>query len=119
MVGRFSMTNATETVRAPESTRSRVSGEGGSNATARAASNATRQGEGEGGPISVFKVFSATKARDRETLGDRISAWIEANPQLRVLTTVLSLTSDREFHCLSMVLICTESQPAPAPRTRA
>jgi hypothetical protein len=58
--------------------------------------------------ISVFKVFSATKAGDREVLGERVSAWIEANPHLEVQQTVVSLSSDRRFHCLSLVLLCTD-----------
>jgi hypothetical protein len=63
-------------------------------------------------PISVVKVFSATKAQDREVLGDRISAWMEANPQLDVTRTCVSLSSDRKFHCLSFVLFCTERTAA-------
>lgn len=59
-------------------------------------------------PISLFKVFSATKARDRETLGERVTAWMEANPGIQVLKTVVSLSSDRDFHCLSFVLICAQ-----------
>jgi hypothetical protein len=59
-------------------------------------------------PISVVKVFSATKARDRDQLGDRVAAWLEANPHLEIRKTVVSLSSDSEFHCLSLVLICAE-----------
>jgi hypothetical protein len=59
-------------------------------------------------PISLFKVFSATKARDRESLGERVTAWLEANPDVDVLKTVVSLSSDRDFHCLSLVLVCAE-----------
>jgi hypothetical protein len=75
-----------------------------------AASTAPR---GKGGPapqgaISSFKVFSATKARDREVLGERVTAWIAANPAIEVLRTVVSLSSDRGFHCLSLVLVCTD-----------
>ena len=66
------------------------------------------------GTISLFKVFSATKARDRETLGDRVTAWIRANPGIEVLRTVVSLSSDREFHCLSLVLVCADGAHAAA-----
>jgi hypothetical protein len=58
--------------------------------------------------ISSFKVFSATKARDRDVLGDRVTTWIAANPGVEVLRTVVSLSSDRGFHCLSLVLVCAE-----------
>ena len=59
-------------------------------------------------PISVYKVFSATRAQDREVLGERVSAWLGANPHLEVRQTVVSLTSDSKFHCLSFVLICSD-----------
>jgi hypothetical protein len=50
------------------------------------------------------KVFSATKAKDREVLGDRITSWIRANPATRIVDKIVSLSSDREFHCLSIVV---------------
>jgi hypothetical protein len=50
------------------------------------------------------KVFSATKAKDREMLGDRITTWIRANPATRIVDKIVSLSSDREFHCLSIVV---------------
>jgi hypothetical protein len=56
--------------------------------------------------IDLVKVFSATKARDRETLGDRVTEWIRNNPGVQILRTVISQTSDSEFHCLSFVLLC-------------
>jgi len=56
--------------------------------------------------INLVKVFSATKARDRETLGERVTEWIRNNPGVQILRTVISQTSDSEFHCLSFVLIC-------------
>jgi hypothetical protein len=59
-------------------------------------------------PISVVKVFSATRAQDREVLGDRIGAWLAANPQLDVTRTCVNLSSDRKFHCLSFVLFCAD-----------
>ena len=59
-------------------------------------------------PISVYKVFSATRAQDREVLGERVSAWLGANPHLEVRQTVVSLSSDSKFHCLSFVLICSD-----------
>jgi hypothetical protein len=50
------------------------------------------------------KVFSATKAKDRDVLGDRITTWIRANPATRIVDKIVSLSSDREFHCLSIVV---------------
>lgn len=54
------------------------------------------------------KVFSATKAKDRDLLGERITTWIRANPAARVVDKIVSLSSDREFHCLSIVVFFAE-----------
>lgn len=50
------------------------------------------------------KVFSATKAREREELGETITRWLRANADLEVVDKVVSQSSDDEFHCLSVVL---------------
>jgi hypothetical protein len=55
--------------------------------------------------VNVVKVFTATKARDRESLGEVVTAWIARNPDVRVLKTFVMLSSDSQFHCLSIVLI--------------
>ena len=57
--------------------------------------------------INLIKVFSVTKAREREELGERVTAWIQANPEVQIVRTVLAQTSDSRFHCLSMILFCT------------
>ena len=49
------------------------------------------------------KVFSATKAKEREELGETISRWLRANPTLEIVDQVVSQSSDDEFHCLSFV----------------
>jgi len=50
------------------------------------------------------KVFSATKAKEREELGEVITRWLKANPDLEVVDKVVSQSSDNEFHCLSIVM---------------
>jgi len=50
------------------------------------------------------KVFSATKAREREELGDHITRWLRANPDIRIVDKVVTQSSDREFHCLTITL---------------
>ncbi len=49
------------------------------------------------------KVFSATKAREREELGERISAWL-AERNVEIVDKIVTQSSDREFHCLSITL---------------
>jgi hypothetical protein len=50
------------------------------------------------------KVFSATKAKEREELGETITRWLQANADLEIVDRVVSQSSDNEFHCLSVVL---------------
>lgn len=59
-------------------------------------------------PWNTVKVFSASKAREREALGDVITAWIRNNPQLEVVEKVVTQSSDAEFHCLSITLFARE-----------
>jgi hypothetical protein len=56
--------------------------------------------------FSIVKVFSATKSKDRERLGERVTSWLAANPTIEVVRTSVTQTSDRGFHCLSLVLFC-------------
>ncbi|MDF1564233.1 MAG: hypothetical protein P1V51_14385 [Deltaproteobacteria bacterium] len=50
------------------------------------------------------KVFSTTLARDRNTMGEQITDWLAENPDLEVVDTVVTQSSDREFHCLTITL---------------
>ena len=62
-------------------------------------------------PIATFtgvKVFSTTLARDRDALSDRITAWLHEHPQLEVVDQVVTQSSDKEFHCLSIILFYRE-----------
>lgn len=64
--------------------------------------------------ITSVKVFSATTARARALLGDQITAWLADNPAVRVVEAVVNASSDRAFHCLSIVLLCAGgASPAP------
>lgn len=50
------------------------------------------------------KVFTATKAKERENLGEIITQWIRDNPQYRVVDREALQSSDNEFHCLSILI---------------
>jgi hypothetical protein len=58
------------------------------------------------------KVFSATMAQERENLGDRITEWLRTRPQLAVVDTVVTQSSDEAFHCLAITLFYWEEIPA-------
>ena len=70
----------------------------------------TGQSPGKDGQMpavfSIVKVFSATKSKDREKLGERVTDWIAANPTLEVVRTSVTQSSDHGFHCLTLVLFC-------------
>ena len=53
---------------------------------------------------NAVKVYSATKARDREHLGDRLTDWLDDHPEVSVIDTVVTQSSDKEFHCLSITI---------------
>lgn len=50
------------------------------------------------------KVFSATKAKERESLGESITQWLRSNPNIELVDTVVTQSSDREFHCLTITI---------------
>lgn len=49
------------------------------------------------------KVFSATKAKEREELGETVTRWLRSN-DVEVVDRVVTQSSDDEFHCLTIVL---------------
>ncbi|PZR17378.1 MAG: hypothetical protein DI536_03380 [Archangium gephyra] len=50
------------------------------------------------------KVFSATKAKEREELSENVNRWIKANTDLEIVDRVVRQSSDNEFHCYSLLL---------------
>ena len=50
------------------------------------------------------KVFSATKAKEREELSENVSRWLKSNADLEIVDRVVRQSSDNEFHCLTIVL---------------
>ena len=50
------------------------------------------------------KVFSATKAKERELLGERLTEWLGTNRGVKVIDTVVTQSSDHEFHCLTITV---------------
>ena len=58
------------------------------------------------------KVFTATKARDREALGDAVTRWLQENPDLRVIDKTITQSSDSQFHCLTIALFYDVASPS-------
>jgi len=62
--------------------------------------------------FSGMKIFSTTLARDREHMGDNITRWLQENPQLEIVDKIVTQSSDKEFHCLTITLFYRE-RPRP------
>jgi hypothetical protein len=56
------------------------------------------------------KVFSATKAKDREELGENVTRWLKSNSDLEVVDRVVRQSSDNEFHCYTLILFYRPKQ---------
>ena len=62
--------------------------------------------------VTGVKVFSATKARDRDVLGEAITDWIRAHEQLEIVDKIVTQSSDSEFHCLTITLFYRQRSDA-------
>ncbi len=55
------------------------------------------------------KVFSATKAADRDRLGDVVTAWLRSNPHFEIVDKQITQSSDQAFHCLVITIFYKEA----------
>jgi hypothetical protein len=49
------------------------------------------------------KCFSATMQRERDSLGEKVSAWL-ADSRYEPLSVVVTQSSDEAFHCLTITV---------------
>jgi len=56
--------------------------------------------------FDTVKTFTGTRARERDQLGDKVTEWLRAHPGMEVMDKEVKLSSDSEFHCLTIVLFC-------------
>ena len=54
------------------------------------------------------KVFSATMFAARDQLGETVTAWLAAHPQLVVTDFVVTQSSDSQFHCVAITVFYWE-----------
>ena len=59
-------------------------------------------------PFTNVKVFSATMAQERDQLGEKITAWLKANPRVEIVDKIVTQSSDEAFHCLAITLFFNE-----------
>lgn len=58
--------------------------------------------------LDGLKVFSATKAQEREELGEKVTEWLRKHPHLEVIDRVVTQSSDEAFHCLAITIFYRE-----------
>jgi hypothetical protein len=55
------------------------------------------------------KVFSATMVADRDQLGEKVTAWMNANQDTKKVTdVVVTQSSDEAFHCIAITVFYWE-----------
>ena len=58
------------------------------------------------------KVFTATKAKERSAMGERITEWLREDPPKTIKDVQVTQSSDEEFHCLTITFLYTfEDRP--------
>lgn len=65
-------------------------------------------------PFNGVKVFTATMAQNRETLGEKIGAWLGSDPTREVVDTVVTQSSDESFHCIAITIFYWQPEAAAA-----
>ena len=65
--------------------------------------------------FNSVKVFSATTATDRESLGERVSQWLRDHRAFEVVDRVVTQSSDDAYHCITITLFYRS--PLPGAQT--
>jgi hypothetical protein len=51
------------------------------------------------------KVFSATKQKERDELGETVTRWLDAKKNdVEIVDKMITQSSDSEYHCLTITL---------------
>lgn len=55
--------------------------------------------------FEAVKVFSATKHKERDELGETITRWLDGmKDQIDIVDKVITQSSDSEYHCVTITL---------------
>ena len=55
--------------------------------------------------FDAVKVFSATKQKDRDELGEQVTRWLaDRQGKIQIVDKVVSQSSDSEYHCLTITV---------------
>jgi len=59
----------------------------------------------DGYRLVEVKVFSSTKRRDRDHMDELATEWLQSHQDFDRLTAHVTLSSDLEYHCLSLTFL--------------
>ncbi len=62
--------------------------------------------------FNAIKVFSTTLARDREQMGENITRWLKENSGIEIVDKIVTQSSDKEFHCLTLTIFYKSKPPS-------
>ena len=66
--------------------------------------------------FDAVKVFSATKQKDWDELGEHVTRWLVENQgKVDIVDKVVSQSSDSEYHCLTITLFYRWRKQAASP----
>lgn len=55
--------------------------------------------------FDAVKVFSATKQKERDDLGEQVTRWLDAHAgRIAVTDKIVTQSSDSAYHCITIVL---------------
>lgn len=64
--------------------------------------------------FDAVKVFSATKQKERDDLGEQVTRWLDAHSgRIEVTDKIVTQSSDSAYHCITIVLFYRRMQIAP------
>ncbi|MBU1534523.1 hypothetical protein KKF84_04335 [Myxococcota bacterium] len=55
------------------------------------------------------KVFTATKAKERDALGNQITNWLREANGIELISKQTTQSSDNEYHCLTVTIVYKKS----------
>jgi hypothetical protein len=67
-------------------------------------------------PFTGVKVFSATKAEERNQIGETMTRWMREHPELEIVDRQILQSSDSQFHCLTIVYFYKPAGQNAAPK---
>jgi hypothetical protein len=63
------------------------------------------KGRQRGFEMDGVMVFTATKAKEREGLGNKVTEWLRAGKEKQLKDVQVTQSSDEEFHCLTITVL--------------